>query len=142
MCNILQRSSPWCATYCGDYLCSVHHTVEMISVHTTETISAVNNILYFRDHLRGVQHPSEINCIPWSQYQNLHLAIVAFKVTIRRYPSRGTHINHERKDLKNFFLFSKNFFFISVLCCTPWRRLCDRTSRRNRNQIRIVTHSL
>ena len=142
MCNILQRSSPWCATYCGDYLCSVHHTVEMISVHTTETISAVCNILYFRDHLRGVQHPSEINCIPWSQNQNLHLAIVAFKVTIRRYPSRGTHINHERKDLKNFFLFSKNFFFLSVLCCTPWRQLCDRTSRRNRTRLRIVTHSL
>ena len=86
--------------------------------------------------LRGVQHIGEINCTPRNQNQNLHLTTITFKETIRRNTFRGEHIYHIRKDLKTFFWFAKKFFFISAVCNTPQRQLCDRKSLRNRNWIR------
>ena len=128
LCNISQRLSSWCATYRGDdprgvwhtevmvstVCCNIPwrlslwcaHTTEIISVHTTESISAVCNTLqrwsprcatYRRDKLHTSESKLKSSMVNGCQ----------------KIISRNTSIMKERKNW-----IAKNFFF-----CTPWNNM-------------------
>ena len=86
-------------------LCGLHLTAES---NSAVCIKPRSQALLCASHrgvkLCGVHHSAESNCTPQSQNQNLCESLVPFKGTIRRNPFRGSHIYHERKNLKDFFL--------------------------------------
>ena len=75
---------------------------------------------------------AEPNRTPRSQNQNICLSNVyhCFKGTIRRNPFRREHIYHKKISIKCWF--ANKIFFNSVVCCTPWRQLCDQISGQKR----------
>ena len=127
VCNIPQRSSSRCATYSGDYLHGVHHTAEMTTVHTTETISSMCNIP--RRYIAHCRIKIVIFTCLW-------LLLKRQQGEIEILLGVNTSTVSWRKRFEEIFFICQEFFFITTMCCTPWRQLCDLISRRNRNWIR------
>ena len=95
------KKSPRCATHRRDDLRGVQDTEEMISaVFNITQRQSPQCATHRRDDLSGVQHTAVTNCTPGSQNRNLHLSVVAFKVTIRRNTFGGERIYYERIILK------------------------------------------